>query len=244
MPLKKQNFVFISTTLLRYHIHKDFKYHCFFEFCCYTCLHKNMYTLSNIGLYFYFKKTQVITVGVVPVLAWILTETLTGSLVKKEALVKNRMKNTEDLMLSQVLTFNFIKLKDISTFPCSMTKLKKGIIVSIVLFKLKSICCILLSICAGYIFQSFVRKKCKYCILFQSFVSNKCIYFSLFLAYIIKCIYLITEPEGVVLEELTNKYKFDVFISMHSGIRQIYVPFAGIYTKFMLKVKYQYKVAF
>ena len=106
-------------------------------------------------------------------------------------------------------------------------------------FKLKSICCILLSICAGYIFPSFVRKKCKYCILFQSFVSKKCNYCILFLTYIIIFIYLITEPEGIVLEELTNKHKFDVFISMHSGIRQIYVPFAGINLMFKFTVKFQ-----
>ena len=37
----------------------------------------------------------------------------------------------------------------------------------------------------------------------------------------------ISEPETNVLKELSRKYPFDAFISFHSGIRQIYVPYAG-----------------
>ena len=37
----------------------------------------------------------------------------------------------------------------------------------------------------------------------------------------------IAEPECLVLTELTSKYNFDAFVSFHSGIQQIYVPFAG-----------------
>ncbi|XP_078000698.1 carboxypeptidase A4-like [Glandiceps talaboti] len=40
-----------------------------------------------------------------------------------------------------------------------------------------------------------------------------------------------SEPECVVLTELTAKYKFDAFVSLHSGIRQIYVPFADSVSK-------------
>ena len=36
-----------------------------------------------------------------------------------------------------------------------------------------------------------------------------------------------SEPECQVLLELTSQYQFDCFVSFHSGIRQIYVPFAG-----------------
>ncbi|XP_060078938.1 carboxypeptidase A5-like isoform X2 [Ylistrum balloti] len=40
-----------------------------------------------------------------------------------------------------------------------------------------------------------------------------------------------SEPEAEVFRELTLKYKFDAFVSFHSGINQIYVPFADTKSK-------------
>ena len=42
--------------------------------------------------------------------------------------------------------------------------------------------------------------------------------------------YFVAEPECIILLNLTAMYRFDAFVSLHSGIRQIYVPFAGLYT--------------
>ena len=39
-----------------------------------------------------------------------------------------------------------------------------------------------------------------------------------------------------MLTELTVKYDFDAFFSLHSGIRQIYVPFAGLDIRLLLTV--------
>ncbi|XP_064622834.1 carboxypeptidase O-like [Lineus longissimus] len=36
----------------------------------------------------------------------------------------------------------------------------------------------------------------------------------------------LSEPESRVLVDLTAKYEFDAFISLHSGIKQIYIPYA------------------
>ncbi|XP_069116886.1 carboxypeptidase T-like [Argopecten irradians] len=40
-----------------------------------------------------------------------------------------------------------------------------------------------------------------------------------------------SEPEADVFRELTLKYKFDAFVSFHSGINQIYVPYADTKSK-------------
>lgn len=40
-----------------------------------------------------------------------------------------------------------------------------------------------------------------------------------------------SEPECQILVELTRKHKFDAFISFHSGIREIYLPFADSISK-------------
>ena len=45
-------------------------------------------------------------------------------------------------------------------------------------------------------------------------------YFSLFFLSLL-------EPETSILKDLTAKYHFDAFVSFHSGIKQIYVPYAG-----------------
>ncbi|XP_070578847.1 carboxypeptidase A4-like [Ptychodera flava] len=51
-------------------------------------------------------------------------------------------------------------------------------------------------------------------------------------------VHAFSEPECTVLTEITAKYKFDVFISLHSGIRQIYVPFADSLSKKEKRVPY------
>ncbi|ELT94089.1 hypothetical protein CAPTEDRAFT_227948 [Capitella teleta] len=45
-----------------------------------------------------------------------------------------------------------------------------------------------------------------------------------------------SEPECLVLTDLTLKHKFDAFFSLHSGIRQIYVPFADTESKSMKRL--------
>ncbi|XP_013379519.1 carboxypeptidase A1 [Lingula anatina] len=40
-----------------------------------------------------------------------------------------------------------------------------------------------------------------------------------------------SEPESLVFKELVSRYRFDAFVSFHSGIRQIYVPFADTRSK-------------
>ncbi|XP_076350835.1 carboxypeptidase A5-like isoform X7 [Tachypleus tridentatus] len=40
-----------------------------------------------------------------------------------------------------------------------------------------------------------------------------------------------SEPECFVLLDITKKYSFDAFVSFHSGIREIYVPFADSMSK-------------
>nr|XP_002737182.2 PREDICTED: zinc carboxypeptidase A 1-like [Saccoglossus kowalevskii] len=44
-------------------------------------------------------------------------------------------------------------------------------------------------------------------------------------------VHAFSEPECAVLTELTSTYSFDAFVSFHSGIRQIYVPFADSVSK-------------
>lgn len=36
------------------------------------------------------------------------------------------------------------------------------------------------------------------------------------------------EKESHVYRDLTEKIKFDGFLSLHSGIKQIYIPYAGM----------------
>ncbi|XP_021351536.1 carboxypeptidase A2-like isoform X2 [Mizuhopecten yessoensis] len=49
-----------------------------------------------------------------------------------------------------------------------------------------------------------------------------------------------SEPEGKVFRELTLKYTFDAFVSFHSGINQIYLPYAD--TKSKLEKRRPYNV--
>ena len=43
-----------------------------------------------------------------------------------------------------------------------------------------------------------------------------------------KCfIYFFIEPECLAFTDLSEKVKFDLFVSFHSGIKHIYIPFAG-----------------
>lgn len=44
-----------------------------------------------------------------------------------------------------------------------------------------------------------------------------------------------SEPETRVYRELTERVQFDAFISFHSGIRQIYIPYAGKNNKSFMK---------
>ncbi len=45
-----------------------------------------------------------------------------------------------------------------------------------------------------------------------------------------------SEPECNILLDLTAKHQFDAFVSLHSGIRQIYLPFADTQSKRMHRV--------
>ena len=38
---------------------------------------------------------------------------------------------------------------------------------------------------------------------------------------------LFPEPETQVYQDLSSQIKFDGFLSLHAGIQQIYIPFAG-----------------
>ncbi|CAD5123335.1 DgyrCDS11691 [Dimorphilus gyrociliatus] len=43
--------------------------------------------------------------------------------------------------------------------------------------------------------------------------------------------HILSEPEALVYLDLINQINFDFFISLHSGIRQIYVPFSDTFSK-------------
>lgn len=40
-------------------------------------------------------------------------------------------------------------------------------------------------------------------------------------------LFCVSEPETEIFKHLGDTYKFDAFVSFHSGIRHIYIPFAG-----------------
>lgn len=36
------------------------------------------------------------------------------------------------------------------------------------------------------------------------------------------------EPEAKFLSDMADRFTFDIFVSFHSGVRQIFIPFSGI----------------